>query len=123
MFFGDEERGAGMVDKLAFVFQRGCDFLGRHRSLQRLPIIEPQFRDAVERRLARPERAMNRVALNVLAAAWNPARDRTVDVAPVAMKFLIAEMRQLADAINVLDDWQWMLPVNREKENAGLAQF
>jgi hypothetical protein len=66
---------------------------------------------------------MNRVALNVLAAAWNPARDRTVDVAPVAMKFLIAEMRQLADAINDLDDWQWMLPVNREKENAGLAQF
>jgi len=32
-------------------------------------------------------------------------------------------MRQLADAINDLDDWQWMLPVNREKENAGLAQF
>jgi len=63
------------------------------------------------------------VALNVPAAAWNPPRDRTVDVAPVAMKFLVAQMGQLADAINDLDDWQWMLPVNREKENAGLAQF
>jgi hypothetical protein len=39
------------------------------------------------------------------------------------MKFLIAEMRQLADAINDLDHWQWMLPVNGEKEKAGLAQF
>lgn len=66
MLFSDEERRARMVDELAFVFERGCDFLGRHRSLQSLPIIEPQLRNAVERRLAPPERAMNRVALNVL---------------------------------------------------------
>ncbi len=41
VLFGDEERGARMIDKLAFVFERGGDFLARHRSLERLPIIEP----------------------------------------------------------------------------------
>jgi len=111
MLFGDEGRDARMVDKLALVFERGGNFLARHRSLQRRPIIEPQLRDAVERRLAPAERAMNRVALDVLAAAWNPARNRTVDLAPVAMKFLVAQMRQLAYAINDLDHW-----INRSSE-------
>src|SRR5208283_965587 len=106
MLFDNEKRRARMIDELAFVFERGGDFLGRHRSLQRLPVIEPQLRDAVERRLAPCERAMNRVALNVLPAAWNLPCDRTVDVAPVAMKFLVAQTRQLADAIDDLDHWQ-----------------
>src|SRR6266849_9391044 len=46
---------------------------------------------------------MNRMALHVPATARNPPRDTSVGLAPVAMKFIVAQMRQFADAIDYFD--------------------